>query len=395
MKYISQRTGLYVDLNLGEKLGKGVSGKVYQLLDNNNVATNFVCKYIEIKPLPQVNQTRKEVLRSTINEIHALKKMDLLEGYFRNGNEFCIIMKKIKGTYPNIDDIESAQPSFNAMRDCHRKNIAHFDTHTRNFLQRVKKNQQIKSTAIDFGLSQNATFFNIFLDSFFYLGRQLKEPDYRAFLRKLFMQDLLHYIKNNIVEALMTITWWSLLIYGTLYGIPAFNLPHQYFYEYLKAKLYYQAFLELRSVGLIYDIFAKLLLKHFIDNETLYKKFVDNPFKPFKYIFKPFYLLGLYFPYTHLKDFWQIITQGNHSIPHIPVTASPGIFSCFQTALLYYPLKAGVEFIQDTVIHPLEPEALTLAKADLHFQYHPMLYIKAAMHSPERNTLRKLNITKW
>lgn len=77
-----------------------------------------------------------------------------------------------------------------------------------------------------------------------------------------------------------------------------------------------------------------------------------------------------------------------------PVTAPSGIFTCFQTALLYYPIKAGVEFIHDTVIHPLEPEALTLAKADLYFQYNPMLYIKAAMHSPEKNDLYEENRVK-
>ncbi len=376
MKYISQSTGLYTDLNFGDKLGKGKFGTVYQLLDNAKSPTNLVCKYIEIKTLSNASLTRKQVLRTTINEIHALKKMGLLEGYLRVENAFCIIMKKIKGTYPDIYDIESAQPSFNAMRDCHRKNIVHFDTHTGNFLQRKKKTQEIKSTAIDFGLSQNASFFNIFLDSYFYIGRQLKNPDYRSFLPKLFIQDFLHYIKKNSLEVLMTIAWWSTLIYGTLYGIPTLNLPHQYFYEYLKSKIYYQAFLELRSIGLIYDIFAALLLKPFINNE-IYKSLIHHRYNPFKYIFKPFYLLSLYFPYTHLKNFGE---QNS-------VTPSSDIFTCFQTALLYYPLKAGVEFIHNAVIHPLEPETITYAKADLYFQYNPMLYIKAAMRSSEKKII--------
>ncbi len=187
----------------------------------------------------------------------------------------------------------------------------------------------------------------------------------------------------------MTIVWWSVIIYGALYGIPTLNLPHYYFYEYLKSKLYYQAFLELRSIGLTYEIFSALLLKPFINNEAIFNNLRHHRFQIFKHLFKPFYLLGLYFPYTHLKSFWELITNANGFPLQNPIVSSSAIFTCFNTALLYYPLKAGAEFIHDAVIQPLEPEAFTHAKADLYFQYNPILYIKAAMHAPEKNIFSK------
>lgn len=130
---------------------------------------------------------------------------------------------------------------------------------------------------------------------------------------------------------------------------------------------------------------------------------------------KPIYLLALRSPYLAFKKFyesntqlveklWAFLSKGNIKDNAAVLTetvksastsinydsskklaenlsqllTSPTTNSCFQVALLYYPIKATLTFVNDAIINPLQPECIAKARADLYFQHHPKLYLKAA-----------------
>jgi serine/threonine protein kinase len=386
-QYVSQSTGLYTSINVGGFLDSGNFGQVYRLQDDLGNPNGFVCKRVVIEN--HRVSTRKETLDNTINEIYSLQQMSMLEGYAREGDTFRIIMKKIDGKKPTFKDLSSVQPAFTALRDCHRKKVTHFDSGENNFITNPRTN---KTTAIDFGFSRNASFINIFFDLLgFLLGNHLTQTFIQTLfvMPSLFIQDYFTYIKENKLEALFNFAWWGGLTYGALYGMPILMLPNHFFYDYLKSKLLYQAFLEVRSLGLLDKHFAEIFLNPIFDFLAIPKSTLL-----FKHVFKPFYILGLYLPYTQLnhfyEKFWPKANDLFSNATALPLPAkitsenmssfisAPTTNLFFQAALLYHPIKAGAKFVDDMIIKPLQPESVAKARADLYFKYHPKLYLKAA-----------------
>lgn len=431
-QYVSQSTGLYTAIvNQGTLLGKGGFGCVYRMLDEVSRETEFVFKTVQIQAVKEAKMSKRDVLRDTINEIHALKAMKLLEGYARKDDTFYIIMKKVKGNEPDIqiENQNSIHNSFNALRDCHRQDITHFDSHSGNF---ITDPHTSKTTAIDFGQSNNATFINILLDTWMFLVKNELRDDSGfntlALSLKLFMVDYLTYVRQNKIEVLNNIIWWSGLIYGAIYGIPALMLPNHFFYDYLKSRFIFQSFLELRSIALLRWEIPAAFSTHFMTKNT-FKKLLDSSVGVFlfKAIMKPVYFVALELPRIQLKAFyeantklveklWAALTKNKvadnaaavvetiktaqASISYdtnkqlldnfyelltkekiTSMLTAPTTHTCFQAALLYHPIKAGLTFINDAVINPLQPEFVAKARADLYFQHHPMLYAKAAANT--------------
>ncbi len=389
--YVSQSTGLNTPIRSGSILGKGAFGTTSQLLNQNGTANGFVCKVVQIQANPEMEMTERDVLRKTVNEIHALEKMDLLEGYARKGATFYIIMKNAGGqTLANQD---SFQRKFNALRDCHRQDITHFDTHVGNF----REDKTGKITIIDFGFSRDATLFNIMLDSFLFLKDKLTFRNWSATLTntfvilKLFILDYITYLRENKIAAITTFAWWGAVIFGAVHGIPTLMIPPYYFQEFLKVKIFHQVFLEIRSLSLIKKNFLAFFLSHFVNNNFL-RWIYNSPLGIIlKHFLKLFYVLGLYIPYTQFKKFYesyanlindifQIVSKGlqftKDNIAGFFATTPTNV--CFQAALLYYPLKESLKFIDDTLVNPFEPQKITKIRADLYFHYHPKLYLKAA-----------------
>ncbi len=442
IQYVSQSTGLYTPIHFGPLLGRGAFGSTYELFNNSRNPTGFACKEVIVGANPGMEMTYRDSLRKTINEIAALETMGLLEGYTRKGDTFYIVMKKVEGhkQYLSPWNMSDVHGSFNALRDCHRKNITHFDSHSGNFLTNSKTK---KTTAIDFGLSRDASFVNIFLDSFLFIlinkvvANFGKIPQTGLFL---FVQDYLTYARENKLEALTNIAWWGGLVYGAIYGIPALMLPNHFFYDYLKSKLLFQAFLELRGLGLVKQQFAELFISPFMNDHLKFFIHRCNLDIIFKHIFKPFYLVSLFIPYTMFKNFYEANTElvkkawgfiknltrdnlktnvndiisNNTLICNITETISNSPLTnnfdyetgkktlenfyelmtkeniksvidatatqtVFQAALLYHPIKAGLKFVDDAVLNPLQPECVAKARADLYFKYRPALYAKAAV----------------
>lgn len=274
IQYVSQSTGLYTNLSFGAMIGKGTFGSVFKLT-TSDVSTSFVCKKIEIAPVFRrgFEMSQKEIVDATINEIHSLKTMNLLEGYARNKDCFFIIMKEVEGVSPSMNNAVSVQLSFEALRDCHRKNISHFDGHSGNFLT---DSSTQKTTAIDFGQSRDASLINIIMDIYLYFSKNdLLNLIQGKFLFELFIRDYMTYVKENKLEALINLVWWTGLIYGAIYGIPALMLPHHFFYDYLKSKILFQTFLELRGLAftkcnMVYHFFSQMINEAYLP--TCFKK---------------------------------------------------------------------------------------------------------------------------
>lgn len=431
-QYVSQSTGLYTTINRSVFLGKGSFGSAYELYDNNRHSTGFVCKTVQIQSIPHlyVQLTKKDSLRNTIDEISTLETMGLLEGYARQDDTFFIVMKKVEGIEPNIHLLneDSIYSSFNALRDCHRKNITHYDGHSGNFLIDPKTQ---KTQAIDFGQSRDASFVNIIFDTgLFFLKNNLLNAStdtLSLLLFRLFVSDYVTYVQENKLEAFANLVWWTSLIYGAIYGIPTLMLPNHFFYDYLKSKIFFQAFLELRALALtrweIVGIFVSRLI-----NPSLAQLLTNNNLINIcKFMMKPIYLIALKLPYLQLKEcyeantklvekLWAALTKNKvadnaAAVVETVKTAqvsigydtnkqllenfyelltkekitsmltAPTTHTCFQAALLYHPIKAGLTFINDAVINPLQPEFVAKARADLYFQHHPMLYAKAAANT--------------
>lgn len=432
IQYVSQSTGLRTPISrYACFLGKGAFGSAYELYNQNGVSTGFVCKTVEVKPVDDIKASKRDILRDTINEIHTLKTMGLLEGYARKDDTFYIIMKKVNGREANISswDQDSTQSSFNALRDCHRQDITHFDGHSGNF---ITDTHTSKTTAIDFGQSNNATFINILLDTWIFLFKNNLRDNSAfntlALSLKLFMVDYLTYVSQNKIEVLINIIWWSGLIYGAIYGIPALMQPNHFFYDYLKSRFIFQSFLELRSIALLRWEIPAAFSTHFMTKNT-FKKLLDSSVGVFlfKAIMKPVYFVALELPRSQLKAFheantklveklWAALTKNKVADNAAAVVetiktaqasigydtnkellenfyelltkekitsmlTAPTTHTCFQAALLYHPIKAGLTFINDAVINPPQPEFVAKARADLYFQHHPMLYAKTAANT--------------
>ena len=400
-QYTSQSTGLYTPLNLGNRLGNGAFGTVYHLHDNTGAQTPFICKQVTAQLHAGFEMSKRDCLRKIINEISALKTMRLLEGYARDGDTFYIIMKKVPGNTTDIRNDDAAQACFNALRDCHRNNITHFDSHAGNFIQDLSTK---KATAIDFGFARDASFFNVFLDSaIFIIGNNL----IRNFTHlvsvplKLFARDYVNYVKHSPLEALSNLAWWGMVVYGALYSIPALIIPQHFFYDYLKTKLLHQVFLELRGIGLVKQHFAEFFLQtttHIISAYFLgfrqvaeWGNYLSRHHEStmqflIKYAFKPVYLIASYIPYIQLKNFYNthskflntVMSFFNKNSSAQQVVAATSASTCVQAALLYYPVKECLKFVDDAVVNPFQPQAISKARADMYFQYRPDLYLKAA-----------------
>lgn len=435
IQYVSQSTGLHTSHHLGPLLGKGMFGFAFELHDDKNKPTGFVCKTVRIQAVESEKISERDSLRSTINEIHSLKTMGLLEGYTRKDDTFYIVMKKIEGNEPDINNEDLIHSSFNALRNCHRKNITHYDGHSGNFITNQKTG---KTIAIDFGQSRDASFTNIIFDTWlFLLKNQLQDNSTLNTVKttlKLFFVDYITYFRQNKLEAASNIIWWVGLIYGASYGIPVLMIPNHLFYDYLKSKVMFQLFLEVRSIGLLRWEFPAFFSKH-VMNEIIFNKLLETSL--FQNIMKPFYLVALKLPYLQLQNFYETNTQLVKSlwsafiknnikdnataivetVTSAPASinydsnkqlfenfyellnkqniaealSSPTTNTCFQAALLYHPIKAGLTFINDAVINPLQPEFVAKARADLYFQHHPKLYAKAAANTLYNTTASCFN----
>jgi tRNA A-37 threonylcarbamoyl transferase component Bud32 len=381
MQYTSYQIGLYTQINFGLKLGEGGFGSAYRLNDDNGNPNELVCKVIEVKPYPLMKMSKHDVLKATLNELNALEKMGALQGYAREGDTFYFIMKYVEGFHPCFYFEEQQQAGFSALRDCHRKNVTHFDCHTQNFIYKDGKAQ-----AIDFGMSQDATLVNILADVYMFIVCALESrKPFRLFLN-LFTKDCENYLRDNKLDILSAMLWWGTILYGAQYGLPSLMLPNQIFYEFLKAKALYQVFAELRSLALLRrDFVAKLFS---VMNISFSSQIIEGAI--FKYLFKPIYICALMIPYSQINQFyqsnakfvmglWRTLSNGfgltrDHlkSLFMATPTCTVG-----QAALLYYPAKASISALND-LVGAIEPEIMTKARGDLYFQYHPSLYLKAA-----------------
>lgn len=381
MQYTSYQTGLYTQINLGSKLGEGVFGSAYRLQDNDGSPNALVCKVIKVQARPDVKMTEREVLKATLNELNALEKMNALQGYAREGDTFYFIMKYVEGFHPCFYLQEQRQAGFSALRDCHRKNVTHFDCHNQNFIYKDGKAQ-----AIDFGMSQDATLVNILADVYMFIVCALESrKPFRLFLN-LFTKDCENYLRNNKLDILSSMLWWGTILYGAQYGLPSLMLPNQIFYEFLKAKALYQVFAELRSLALLRRDFVAELFS--VMNISFSNQIVESAI--FKYIFKPIYICALMIPYSQINEFYQsnykfvigLWSTFSHGFgltrDHLKsLFMATSTCTVGQAALLYYPAKASISAFND-LVGAIEPEIMIKGRGDLYFQYHPRLYLKVA-----------------
>lgn len=110
--YRSYSDGKKYYLKQGQLIGTGFFSYVTELENRKD----FVSKTIPLTPKPndQFTATREYRIKSTYNELRALKKLNLLEGYLREKDRITIVMRKLKGeaeiTLPANQDVRPNTP---------------------------------------------------------------------------------------------------------------------------------------------------------------------------------------------------------------------------------------------------------------------------------------------
>lgn len=378
-KYVSQRTGLYTVFHLGERIGEGRSGAVYKVWSTRGPEKNIVCKVIntaELHPrLQELGITLKEKLNDTLKEIRILHQRGWLEGYTRQGDVFYIFMKNIEGCSVSFTDLNQKKSCFSAMRDCHRKNIAHGDIQEGNFIYSFKK----KVRAIDFGRSQEATFINIFLDllPFAYISESKK------FLwTRIYNWLIWDYGKNfwqHKIRNVLFLAKWIALSYGALYGYPLF-LSSSFFIEYLRTLIIHQLFLEIRTFVLMKKNTLLSLISLFAEETSHLKiagwsKKIGN-FLALFLVFIPIHQIQKLFQANNAWLTSIITALFQKKLSSLSCARPPSLLAVWQMLLLRYPLQE-LTYIAEDMLNAVQTPTLAKVRADLYFCYHPSLYAKA------------------
>lgn len=231
-----------------ENIEEGCFGKV-ALATNPTYKEPLVAKTIDLEGKSAIiHYTPHQLLRLTYREIAYLKQLDLLVGYQHDihNKKMLIIMKHLPGVR-EYDVAPKTQrlaqfASFCALRDLHRKGIAHMDPHAYNFLYDEKDN---KSYALDFGFSQDAQFFRQLRDFHQFLELRRAPPSFLSkegratlwYFVDFYLTELKDHILAHRYETAKTVFCYSAVMIAALSGVSVLGAVSLLAQELIKATL--------------------------------------------------------------------------------------------------------------------------------------------------------------
>lgn len=379
VSFVSQSTGSIVKMLKGSPIGRGAFATVFQLLEFTKEPTGLVGKEIQLN-LPERRFNRKDRLLSAINELTILKKLGRLKGYGRKEHSFLIVTKNIEGRVAYIFESNKEYIQwlcFRELRALHRKNIAHLDPHLGNFI--ISPYAPFCAQAIDFGLSQEATFINCGLDFFlFYRFNHLSLKK----ISKFYFYDLKDYIKEHCAQISYHFFILILIVGMSLYGFEEMSEILQITQEVFMTLLITQLGKEINSSA-IDRVFERILAK--------YTKFSFSMIQNISALFfatRSFF--SLYFMSLQVEYHWQhcglliqkmvgALTNQSPALCLKNVISPPSM----HTVLLSYTLIQGGKTLPNLAQSRFMPEWALTAKADLLFQFRPLLSDRLLKKSQE------------
>jgi len=193
-------------------MGQGAYAKIYTLKTPDEKKTKFIAKSY------QFNEETRDLSRyysSFYNEYVALSRLNRLRGIQHEKNQVLFIYEKQRGENAKNSAVKNKNwLCFKALRELHRKQIAHMDPHSENFI--IHKNQQ-HATVIDFGLSQEAGWLNCTLDGYyFFRSRNLTNPTMFNF----FAAELTQYYSKHKLSLILSLLGGGFIFVASSYGIP-------------------------------------------------------------------------------------------------------------------------------------------------------------------------------
>lgn len=374
ISFISQKTGQMVHYQKGQKLGEGAIGAVVELLDNDGNETALVCKTVELSNDGRFS--KRLVLTGTINEIRILKKLGLLEGYYRRGDKLYVVMSKVEG----VVEADSLNPnkqwySYRALRALHRQNIAHLDAHQKNVI--IGNNH---ATTIDYNFASEGTYLNCVLDSIgFFLARKKSLKD----LVGWYVCDTLRYISEHKFETAQNLLLMGALTLSAIYGIPALYITNVMMWELFLAMAKVQLAKEVASPG--FKLLAALSASFLLHDFELSAKNHEKIMEIFERVFEPLQsCFSIYFLYSDIAynsmnhaDLLQKTLNRFQDAAWRDLFCQSTVGALHQASLIYLPLRQLISTSCDFVENQVLPKFALKAEADLFFYYSPGIYAKA------------------
>lgn len=222
-----------------EQMEEGCFGKV-SLATTPSYQEQFIAKTIDLVGKSEhIHHLPHQLLRSTYREIAYLKQLDLLIGYQHDvaNKKMIIIMKLLPGIpefrVPPKTKRLAEFASFCALRQLHRKGIAHMDPHEYNFLFDEKTE---KAQTIDFGSSQDAQIFRQIRDFYqFLILRRNKNQDKIGYFIDFYCTELKDHILANRFETAKTLFCYAAVIIAALSGVSVLGIASLLAQELIKA----------------------------------------------------------------------------------------------------------------------------------------------------------------
>lgn len=220
---------LHFHLTNRNKLGSGSFGSAY-LVNNIHHPQTLVCKIVNLEGMSKnFHFSHHQLLRLTYREIAYLQKLDMLVGYHHDiaNQHIIILMKYIPGPTEcdlNKDVLCKAEfASFAALRQLHRKGIAHMDPHESNFIYDYALG---KAQAVDFGLAQDYQRFRGLRDIYIFLKKRNNSCnlfterglDSISSMLYFYCLELKNYILTHRLECAKTLFCYAAVVIAALSG---------------------------------------------------------------------------------------------------------------------------------------------------------------------------------
>ncbi|MGE3318296.1 MAG: AarF/UbiB family protein, partial [Candidatus Berkiella sp.] len=230
---------------LKENIEEGSFGKVF-LVDSPAYKETLIGKTIDLEGRGfNIQYSPFHLLRSTYREIAYLQQLDLLVGYQhdKEHKKMLIIMKHLPGV-PEFRVKKNKRlaefASFCALRDLHRKGIAHMDPHQYNFIYDEKTET---AHAIDFGLAQDSGPFRQLRDFEQFLKLRRAPPSFTssegretiAHFIDLYCTELKDYILAHRYETAQHVFCYAAVIIAALSGASVLGVASLLAQELIKA----------------------------------------------------------------------------------------------------------------------------------------------------------------
>lgn len=372
--FTSLSSGASEEFFEGKLLGEGQFGRVFALVDKSNLETDFVCKKMDIScpdTGPRASTfTKRERLLYTLNEIRILERAGLLAGYSRTDDTFVIVMKRIEGISGEEFNNDRAWYLYCALRELHRKNIAHMDCHPPNYIVSNPEGNFPKAHAIDFYFSLDATYTNACLDTFqFFMFQNIRS--FKLVLKFYVAEMLKHANEHRFVTCQQILLMGALILAG-IYGIPALAITHMMVREFISSLIINQLGKEISSKG-IPHLLAFLIMRKKSDlrlgiNIAHLLHIIQGS-------------LSLYLAYSQLSyhflksgSFVNHLFNINKGWHYIFANLTPEIL--LHTGLMCNPILQIIKSLTELSEEFIIPTTLLMKKSDL-FWSHPVTYAKS------------------